>query len=148
MDSAAHQLLIEEAHFNDVVLPRLASRLTERLLNVLHVFIDDLSRSRATAKLRQCLSEVFIRALKVRSLVLTGPEYEDTWPSISDRFDGRTMETDPVGVGNMKCQVKLPLIPGLRARAGSNQVVGCRGSGGFDVKFKSEAVVVKAIVLV
>jgi hypothetical protein len=114
-DTAAHQALVDENGFKNVVVPEMSRSLTRRLSKALAPLFDSRRRKTTIEKLKPSLRSLLRIAIHIRQLSLVGHErYEAIWPRTGSRFDNDGMETVSAET-NMKATVRLPMCPGLRA---------------------------------
>lgn len=123
LDSVAIQSLIDEEPFEDIVVPRLASLHTRRMLAALDPIFDPELKQKTIKKLKASLKGLFHLATRIRFMTIVGNEsYESFWPRLASTFDESKM--DKISSESERPQiVRLPICPGLRAYSKSEIAV-------------------------
>lgn len=134
IDFAAHQSVIDGGdddgdgggYFQKIFLPRAATKLADRLLDVLQSFIKHdkhRPRHRRTRRIKPHFESIFQYALAAKSQAMIGKDiFETIWPDHGSAFDSKcmrvkAMKRDRCGRDNSESLpviVKLPLVPGIR----------------------------------
>ncbi|OAK96903.1 hypothetical protein IQ06DRAFT_229236 [Phaeosphaeriaceae sp. SRC1lsM3a] len=115
LDSIAHRSLMDEEPFSDMIIPRLASTHTRRLLTALDPLFDPDMRQETIRRLKPSLRGLFHLATQIRFTALTGNEcYESIWPQAQSAFDSNDMESTSFRPEQAHI-VRLPICPGIRA---------------------------------
>ncbi|KAF1849716.1 uncharacterized protein K460DRAFT_324282 [Cucurbitaria berberidis CBS 394.84] len=149
LDTTAHQSLIREKDFNEVIIPRMTSEYTTLLLDALQPLFSKSLQSKTREGLKSPLDCIFGLAMQIRSLSLVGTEeYESVWPSSGSLFDNNEMETEQSESNNAANLVRLPLLPGIRAYSKQKAMVGYHGFGNGEGPNKTPKYVCKALVLI
>jgi len=114
---AAHQRVIEDDHFQNMTLPRMATKLSERLIGALNPILRDGTKLRLAAM--RILQDAFLEALRIKSLGMIGNHmFEIIWPEHNSSFPSLDMN----GRDSLPCsstlesqgKVALVLLPGIR----------------------------------
>ncbi|KAF2175979.1 hypothetical protein K469DRAFT_608810 [Zopfia rhizophila CBS 207.26] len=156
-DFAAHQSLIDDSHFQDSVLPRMASQLTERFFVAVQPFLVENQCTETNVRFRPILEGIFRDALDIKIAVMVSKDmYECIWPAPDSVFEKRSMETErskyhreePEGFRS-DSRVRLPLVPGLAVYDHDRAMVDYYGFQRSDnAAAGSRRIIAKAIVLI
>jgi len=149
LDIVAHQALISEEDFEEDVIAPMASRLTNRLVDVLRRLIDHQETHDTLKVLKPQLAHIMRLAIRIRSLSLVSTKVLETiWPSPGISFDEIDMATESPMDAKGSDVVRLPVLPGLRAYHNEKGMVRYHGFGGRVPKYSAPEYTTKAMVLV
>jgi hypothetical protein len=127
---AAHQRVIEDDHFQNMTLPRMAAKLSERLVSALNPILRDGTELRLAAA--RILQDAFLEALKIKSLGMIGNHmFEIIWPEYNSSFPC----LDMIKRDSLPCsstletqgKVALVLLPGIQVYRCKKRMVDYRG---------------------
>ncbi|KAH7125093.1 hypothetical protein B0J11DRAFT_527554 [Dendryphion nanum] len=114
LDVAVHQKLIKERDFEDLTIPRLTARHTDRFLAAVKILDSETQAN----EFRYSIEHIFKLAIRIRTSFLVAAEtYVSFWPCRGQKINCNDMESPLMGNILENNVVRLPISPGLHVYA-------------------------------